>query len=56
MTLTEAEMIEILEDLARNSKNAAARIAAIKTLREIGEGKVAPEKGFAELDAYRKAA
>ena len=33
--LTEAEMIEILEDLARNSASATARIQAIKTLREM---------------------
>lgn len=31
--LEEAEMIEILEDLARNSGSATARIAAIKQLR-----------------------
>ena len=35
MTLTLEEMIEILEGIARESKNAAARIAAIKTLMEI---------------------
>ena len=34
MTLTRAEAIEILEDIARNSQNAAARIAAIKQLLE----------------------
>jgi hypothetical protein len=37
-TLTEAEMVEILEDLARNSRSATARIAAIKALREIRGG------------------
>ena len=34
MTLTRDEAIEILEDIARNSQNAAARIAAIKQLLE----------------------
>lgn len=36
--LTETEMIEILEDLARNSRSATARIQAIKALREIRGG------------------
>ena len=35
MTLTLEEMIEILEGIAREGTNAAARIAAIKTLIEI---------------------
>jgi hypothetical protein len=35
MTLTREEMIEILESIAREGTNAAARIAAIKTLIEI---------------------
>jgi len=35
MTLTLEEMIEILEGIARESNNAAARIAAIKTLMQI---------------------
>lgn len=35
MTLTLEEMIEILEGIAREGTNAAARIAAIKTLMEI---------------------
>jgi hypothetical protein len=30
--LTRAEMLEILEDIARNGNNAAARIAAVKQL------------------------
>lgn len=33
--LDEDEMVDILEDLARNSRSATARIQAIKTLREI---------------------
>ncbi len=37
-TLDEDEMIAILEDIARNGRNAAARIAAIKTLRDMAEG------------------
>ena len=49
MTLTHDEMIEILEEIARESTNAAARIAAIKVLREIDDGKPA-QNIFAELD------
>ena len=47
--LTLEEMIEILEGIARESNNAAARIAAIKTLMEIAP----PEPDtriWAELD------
>ena len=33
--LTEQDLIDILEDIAGNSGNAAARIAAIKVLREL---------------------
>jgi len=33
--LTHDEMVEILEEIAREGTNAAARIAAIKTLLEI---------------------
>jgi hypothetical protein len=35
MTMTLEEMIEILEGIAREGTNAAARVAAIKTLMEI---------------------
>ena len=35
MTLTQGEMIEILDEIAREGTNAAARIVAIKTLIEI---------------------
>ena len=54
MALTEQEMIDILEDIAREGGNAAARIAAIRVLREIqsADGPSAAE-GFARLDAYR---
>jgi len=48
--LTEAEMVEILKDIARNGQNAAARIAAIKTLREIDDGERTPAEGFGALD------
>jgi len=48
-TLTEQEMIDILEDIARNGNNGAARIAAIKTLREIDAGQATPADGFAGL-------
>jgi hypothetical protein len=49
MTLDRDEAIEILEDIARNSNNAAARIAAIKQLEAMKDGEDTPE-GFAELD------
>ena len=35
MTVTREEIVEILEGIARESNNAAARIAAIKALMEI---------------------
>jgi hypothetical protein len=54
MTLGHEEMVEILEEIARESQNAAARIAAIKALREIGEGEASAPEGFAQLDAYRE--
>jgi hypothetical protein len=42
-------MVEILEDIARNGQNAAARIAAIRQLREMDDGD--SENGeFADLD------
>jgi hypothetical protein len=48
--LSEQEMVNILEDIARNGANGAARIAAIKVLREMDSGDVAPTAGFAALD------
>lgn len=48
--LTEDEMVEILEDIARHGRNQAAQIAAIKTLREIRKGEKPDVSGFAELD------
>lgn len=48
--MTEQEMLDILEDIARNSSNAAARIAAIKELRAIGAGQKPVLEGFAALD------
>lgn len=42
-------MVTILEEIARDGRNAAARIAAIKALREIGAGEK-PVGGFEELD------
>jgi hypothetical protein len=50
MTLTQEEMVEILEDLARNGPGATARIQAIKVLREINDGQSTPAEGFAQLD------
>ena len=54
--IDEAEMIEILEDLARNSGSATARIQAIKTLREIrGDSKGEEPKGeMARLYAVKR--
>jgi hypothetical protein len=50
--LTEAEMVEILKSIAREGQNAAARIAAIKQLREMGVGHGAEQpEGFEALDA-----
>lgn len=59
-SMDEAEMITILEEIARGSGNAAAKLAAIKELRDIRGGKPpkvkkSPEKEaedeFADLDA-----
>jgi len=51
MTLTRDEAIEILEDIARNSQNAAARIAAIKLLDEMRHEEPTPVSGaFDDLD------
>jgi hypothetical protein len=49
-SLTEQEMVDILEDLARNSSSATARIAAIRELRSIGAGEKPVADGFAALD------
>ena len=49
-TLTEQDMVDILEDIARNGGNAAARIAAIKVLREMDAGEKPPAAGFEALD------
>jgi hypothetical protein len=48
-TLTEQDMVDILEDIAQNAGNAAARIAAIKALREMDAGAPAAS-GFEALD------
>jgi hypothetical protein len=50
MSLSESEMIEILEDIARNGRNQAAQIAAIKVLREVRAGEKPVADGFAALD------
>jgi hypothetical protein len=44
------EMVEILKTIARDSGNAAARIAAIKQLREMQGGEQQPAEGFEALD------
>lgn len=48
--LTETEMVEILKGIARDGRNAAARIAAIKELRAIRELGKPVEDAFAALD------
>jgi hypothetical protein len=50
-SLSAQEMIDILEDIARNGANGAARIAAIKTLREIEASDQEPAGEFADLYA-----
>jgi hypothetical protein len=49
MAMTLEEMIEILEGIARESNNAAGRIAAIKTLMEIAPPEP-DDRIWAELD------
>lgn len=49
--LEREEAIRILEDIARTSGNAAARIAAIKQLEAMRDGDPSPaEAGFDALD------
>jgi hypothetical protein len=48
--LSDQDMVDILEDIAENARNAAARIAAIKVLREIRGGDTSPASGFEALD------
>lgn len=49
MALSEQEMIDILEEIARDGRNGAARIAAIKTLREIRGGEKPDQGEFGKL-------
>lgn len=49
-SLSEQDMVDILEDIAANAGNAAARIAAIKVLREIRNGEGPSSVGFEALD------
>ncbi len=51
MTMEVEEMRTILEDIARDAKNGAARIAAIRQLRELDGDATGDEDGFAALDA-----
>lgn len=49
--LEREEAIRILEDIARTSGNAAARIAAIKQLEAMKDGEASgAQSGFAALD------
>lgn len=52
-SLSDQEMVEILEGIARDARNAAAQIAAIKMLREWRAGERPSDDGFAELDGAR---
>ncbi|HET6409143.1 MAG TPA: hypothetical protein VFG14_14740 [Chthoniobacteraceae bacterium] len=52
-TLSDQDMVDILEEIARNAKNGAARIAAIKVLREIASGEPV-EDAFSKLDGPPK--
>jgi len=47
--LTEVEMLEILKQIARDGRNGAARIAAIRELRAIRGGEKPSESTFARL-------
>lgn len=47
--MTEAEMLDELTLIARQHKNLAAKISAIKVLRSMQSGKP-PSEGFAALD------
>jgi hypothetical protein len=49
-TLSDQEMVDILEEIARDGGNAAARIAAIKTLKELADGDDCSVGGFDALD------
>lgn len=49
--MTTDEMIEVLKGIARDGKNGAARIAAIRELRAIGANERTPAEGFAALFA-----
>ena len=46
-TLTDDEIIEVLEQIIREGTNAQARIAAIKALKEMDDG--VPASDFADL-------
>jgi hypothetical protein len=48
--LDREEAIAILEEIARNAKNQAARIAAIKQLEDMKRGEELPQGDFAALD------
>jgi hypothetical protein len=47
--LDETEMVEILEEIARNSSNQSARIAAMRMLREVRGDAPASNQGHAAL-------
>lgn len=51
ITLDRAEAIQILEDIARNGSNGAARIAAIKQLEEMRSNEDQEPEGFEGLYA-----
>jgi hypothetical protein len=51
MTITDEEMVEILERIAREGGD-TARIQAIKLLREMNDGAETPQGAFARLDQF----
>lgn len=54
--LSDQDMVDILEDIAANGGNAAARIAAIKVLQEIRKSEVPVSDAFAALDGASRPA
>jgi hypothetical protein len=54
-TLDDQQMIDILEEIARDERNRAAQISAIRQLREIRGGKPVQSEDFAGLYAVKGA-
>ena len=52
--LSDKEMRDILEEIARNSSNRSAQIQALRFLKELDNGEQPPAEGFQALDQVRK--